>query len=57
MRDYTGSFKPFEESLRKAGVTKEEFDITEYAGCTYNELLGLTKQAIAIHKSKEEKNL
>lgn len=52
MNDYFGTMEVFERPLRNAGVTKEEFDINDYAGLTFNELLSLTKNAIAVHNSK-----
>lgn len=52
MRDYSGSMEVFEKPLREAGVTKDEFDIENYVGCTFAELLELTKMAIAKHNSR-----
>lgn len=49
-RDFTGDMEIFKRQLREAGVTEEEFDITNWVGCTRTELQALTNQAIATHK-------
>lgn len=49
-RDYDGDMDFFKRQLREAGVTEEEFDITNWVGCTKRELQALTDQAIATHK-------
>ena len=54
-RDYDGDFSEFERELEKAGITKEEFDITNYAGATYRQLQSIVKSAIA-NKQKKAAN-
>lgn len=47
MRDYTGDMSYFENQLKDAGISEEEFDIGNYVGCTFNELQALVNWQIA----------
>ena len=46
-------FTEFICRLEAAGVTRAEFDITLYEGCTWRELNAFTEWAIARHNKKE----
>lgn len=41
MYDYTGDMEYFQKQLLKKGITKEMFDITNYAGLTFAQLQDL----------------
>lgn len=56
-RDYEGDMDFFVNQLEKAGVTKEEFDVTNWVGCTKTELQALTDRAIIMHNAKEVNNV
>lgn len=55
MRDYDGPMEFFENQLTRAGVTKDEFDISNWVGCTKVELQALVDNAIYEHKREEKK--
>ena len=52
MYDYYGDMRYFENQLIKEGITREEFDICDYAGCTRRELQSLVDSVIARKKMK-----
>lgn len=52
MRDYDGPMEFFENQLTAAGVTKDEFDINNWVGCTKDELQALVNNAIYEHNKK-----
>lgn len=53
MRDFEGDMDIFQDQLTAAGISVEEFDITNYAGLTARELQGLVDYQI---KRKGVKN-
>lgn len=40
--------------LDAEGITEDEFDLSNYVGCTYRTLRGLVDLAIINHNKKEE---
>lgn len=46
MRDYEGPMSYFEEQLFAEGITREDFDIRNWVGCTKRELQGLVDMQI-----------
>lgn len=51
--DYDGDMKYFQDQLLKKGITKEMFDITNYAGLTYRELQNLVNSIQLVKKEKK----
>jgi len=52
--DYNGDFREFQEELDAAHVSKEQFDITNYCGLTYQELKSTVRWAIRRYGTKVE---
>lgn len=50
--DYAGDMDYYQKQLEAKGITKEMFDISDYAGCTARELQGIVN-SIQL-KNKEE---
>lgn len=42
-----------QQKLAENGITREQFDLRNYAGCTYRELKNLTNAVIANKTAKE----
>jgi len=55
MYDYQGNMDYFQKQLEKAGISKEEFDISNYVGLTAKELQGIVDWKIG-QKKKEREN-
>lgn len=56
--DYDASdaqIENFQLQLDKAGVTKEEFDLCNYIGCTYSEMKRTVDAVLVWKKNKEAK--
>lgn len=46
-------FRKLQDRLEAEGITPDEFDLTNYVGCTYRELKGLVDFVIARHNSQK----
>lgn len=57
MRDYQGDFKVFEDMLKEAGVSEEEFNVYNLVGATYNEIYATVKVVIENHKREINKTV
>lgn len=56
MYDYDANdyeIRRLQDRLEAAGITEDEFDITNYVGCTYRELKGLVNFVIEGHNSQK----
>lgn len=54
MRDYIGDMSFYQDQLTRKGITKEMFDITDYAGLTATELQKLVDGLQLVKKEKKE---
>lgn len=52
--DYQGDMDFFQDQLSAVGITVEQFDITNYCGCTARELQGIVNSVIANYKAKQK---
>jgi len=53
MYDYAGDMNYFQKQLTAVGITKEMFDMDNYAGLTARELQGIVDSVKAAHKAKK----
>ena len=53
MYDYAGDMEYYQKQLEKKGITKEMFDITDYAGLTPRELQNLVNSLRLVRKEKK----
>ena len=54
--DYTGDMGFFQDQLARKGITKEMFDLDNYAGLTARELQKLVDSLQLVKKEKKEGN-
>ena len=55
MYDYDGDMGYFQRQLEKAGISKEEVDMNNYAGLTARELQSIVDGAIKTKRIREAK--
>ena len=53
MMDFEGDMDVFQKQLTAAGISAQEFDITNFAGCTERELQWLVDTEIQKRKEKK----
>lgn len=55
MYDYDGDMNYFQRQLERAGISKEEVDMCNYAGLTTKELQGIVDSEIRAKQIREAK--
>lgn len=55
MYDYDGDMNYFQRQLERAGISKEEVDMCNYAGLTARELQGIVDSEIRAKQIREAK--
>lgn len=51
--DFDGDMSYFQEQLERAGITKEQFNMDDYAGLTFYELQGIVDSILKIINVKK----